>query len=139
MKLLLSIDGSANALRAARYVVGLAPQFKQVQIHLLNVQMSVPGDVKMFIGSAELKSYHREQALNELRGARGVFDEANLAYEFHIGVGQVAETIAQFVKEKNYDLIVMGTRGQSALSSLLLGSVTKAVIQLSPVPVMLIK
>lgn len=139
MKLLLTVDGSANALRAAQYVVGLAPQFKQMQIHLLNVQMPVPGDVKMFIGSAELKSYHREQALNALQGARHLFDEARIAYEFHIGVGQVAETIAQFVKEKSCDLIVMGTRGQSALSSLLLGSVTKSVIQLSPVPVTLVK
>ncbi len=138
-KILLAIDGSANSLRAAQYVASLRSHLTAVEIHLLNVQLPMPGDVKMFINSAEIKGYHHDEAIKALNGARQVLDAASIPYEFHIGVGPIAETIARYAKEEKFAQIVMGTRGQSAISSLLLGSVTKSVIRLSEAPVTLIK
>ena len=48
--------------------------------------------------------------------------------------------IVRFAVEKNYDQIVMGPRGKGrGIQGLLLGSVTHKVMQLSSIPVLLIK
>ena len=71
--------------------------------------------------------------------ARGILDQAGIAYQFHITVGDPAEMIVRFATEKQYDLIVMGPRGRGGLKGLLLGSVTSKVMQLSQIPVLLVK
>lgn len=52
-----------------------------------------------------------------------------------LGVGNVGETVAQYVEDKQLQQIVLGTRGMGSVSNLLLGSVATQVIHLSPVPV----
>jgi nucleotide-binding universal stress UspA family protein len=47
--------------------------------------------------------------------------------------------IIQHAKEKNVDLIVMGTHGHSGLAHVLLGSVTEKVVRKSPCPVLTIR
>ncbi len=53
----------------------------------------------------------------------------------HIG-GQPHEFIVQEAKEKNIDLIVMGTHGRTGLSKLLIGSVAERVVGHAPCAVM---
>jgi hypothetical protein len=65
-------------------------------------------------------------------------DAAGVPYVHHISVGDPAEVIAEFAKQKGCDQIVMGTRGLGA-TGLLLGSVTTKLIHLSDVPVLLVK
>jgi nucleotide-binding universal stress UspA family protein len=52
---------------------------------------------------------------------------------------QVAATVLRVAEERGSDLIVMGTRGRSAASAVLLGSETEHVIVASPVPVLAVK
>ena len=49
---------------------------------------------------------------------------------------QPAHDIADAVREAGADLIVMGTRGHSAISGLLLGSVTQRMLHVAPCPVL---
>ncbi len=53
----------------------------------------------------------------------------------HIG-GQPHEFIIKEAKEKNIDLIVMGTHGRTGLYELLIGSVSKKVVGYAPCAVM---
>jgi nucleotide-binding universal stress UspA family protein len=52
----------------------------------------------------------------------------------HTGIA--AHAIAEAAKEDGADLIVVGTRGHTALGGLLLGSVTQRLLQVSPCPVL---
>ena len=47
-----------------------------------------------------------------------------------------AHTIAEEAKEAGADLIVVGTRGHTALAGLLLGSVTQRLLHIAPCPVL---
>ena len=47
--------------------------------------------------------------------------------------------ILHHAQTANVDLIVMGSRGRTGLSSLLIGSRAQRVVQLSPIPVMVVK
>jgi nucleotide-binding universal stress UspA family protein len=141
MKILLPVDGSENALRATRFAIKLAQACPDgAELHLLAVQMPIlSGDVKMFVSQDQINAYHHDEALKALAGARTALDAAGVHYAFHIGVGQLAETIAAYAKDKACDQIVMGTRGLGAVKGLLLGSVTTKVMHLVDIPVTLVK
>lgn len=139
LKILLAVDGSPNALRATQYVITLSSHLKAMDLHLLNVQVPVSGDVKRFIDAADISRYHHDEGIKALASARQALDSASVSYNFHIGVGAIAQTLGQYAKQEHIGQIVMGTHGQSALSNLILGSVTQSLIKLLDIPITLIK
>lgn len=141
LKILLPVDGSENAMRAVRHVIGHRSWYREdPNVHLLNVQLPVAsGAVKMFIAQSQLNDFYRDEALSVLKTPRTELQSAGIVPEHHIGVGEFGSTIAEFCRQLACDLIVMGTHGHGALAGALLGSVAAKVVHLSPVPVMLVK
>jgi nucleotide-binding universal stress UspA family protein len=141
MKILIPVDGSANALRAVEQVIANVAALKEApQLLLLNVQWNVAtGNVKLFIDQKTIDDYYREQGMAALQSARAALDAAGLPYQYHISVGTPAEAIAQYANEQAADQIVMGRQGQGGLQSLLLGSVVNKVLHLAACPVLLVK
>ena len=141
MKILIPVDGSANAQRAVDYVVkNIVALKEQPQLLLLNVQWNVAtGNVKLFINQETINDYYREQGMAALQSARAALDAAALPYQYHISVGTPAEAIVQYANEQSVDQIVMGRQGQGGLQSLLLGSVVNKVLHLAECPVLLVK
>lgn len=141
MKILIPVDGSANAQRAVDQVVKNIAALKNApQLLLLNVQWNVAaGNVKLFINQKTIDDYYREQGMAALQPARAALDAAALPYQYHISVGTPAEAIAQYAHEQGADQIVMGRQGQGGLQSLLLGSVVNKVLHLAECPVLLVK
>lgn len=140
LKLLVPIDGSENSLRAVDYVIKTAGWYREsVEVHLLNVQHPLPGDVGMFIRGDQIKQYHQEEGAKALAPARAKLDAAKLPYVAQVIVGDAADVITTYAKEKRCDQICMGTRGLGHVTGMLLGSVTTKVIHLTDVPVLLVK
>jgi len=141
LKILIPVDGSANAQRAVDYVVeNIATLRETPQLLLLNVQWNMAtGNVKLFINQETINDYYREQGMAALQTARAALDAAGLPYQYHISIGKPAETIVQYANEQSVDQIVMARQGQGVLQSLLLGSVVKMVLHLASCPVVLIK
>ena len=138
LKVLVPIDGSENCLRAVRYMIAQTALYKEpVEVHLLNVQHPLPGVVRGVHGEAE--KLHHDEGIKALAGARKLLDEAALKYAYHIVVGETAESIARFAKEKKLDQVVMCTRGMGAVANMLLGSVAQKLLHLAEVPVVLVK
>jgi nucleotide-binding universal stress UspA family protein len=50
--------------------------------------------------------------------------------------GEPVTVILQEATKHGYDLMVVGTRGRTGVTRLLLGSVTEKLIRLSPIPVL---
>jgi nucleotide-binding universal stress UspA family protein len=139
MNLLIPVDGSPHSQNAVRFALALA-QKASAEIHLLNVQAGLhSGHAKMFVSDKQLHDYQREQGELALQPARALLDEAKIKYQHHIGVGAPAEIIHAFAKEKHCDQIIMGARGENALTKLILGSVATQVIALAEMPVTLVK
>jgi nucleotide-binding universal stress UspA family protein len=140
MKILVPVDGSANAQRAVEHAIKSVAALKEApQLLLLNVQWNVAaGNVKLFINQQTIDDYYREQGMAALASARAVLDAAALPYQYHISVGTPAEAIAQYADEQGVDQIIMGRQGQGVLQTLLLGSVVNKVLHLAKCPVLLV-
>ena len=138
MDIVIAVDGSEDALEAVRYGATLASANSEVRLHLLNIQPPLPSAASSFLAQDVVRSFHHEEGEKCLKAARALLDERKIPYESHVAVGNAAERIVAYSREKGCAAIVMGTRGLSSLPSLLLGSVATRVLHLAEVPVTLI-
>ncbi len=141
LKVLVPVDGSKNSERAVAYAIGFIANSKApVELHLLNVQLPiVSGGVRMFFKREDIEAYYQDSGQEALRAVRERLDQAGQGYVQQVRVGPLGETIGDYVKEQGCDHIVMGTRGLSAVSGMVLGSVATKVIHLADAPVTLVK
>ena len=139
-KILVPIDGSENAKRAVSTLIKQHQAGVQMDIHLLNVQIPVEsGHARMFISKSDLEAYYRDEGRQALEDTAAVLKQAGVPFTEHLAIGHIAETVANFAQQHQFDQIVMGTHGRTGLTSLLLGSVASDVLRSSKVPVTLIK
>ena len=141
LKILALVDGSESSGRAVRYVIEMSAACKEApDIHLLNVQAPVtPGNVARHVRRSDLDGYYHDEGMTALAPARMLLDEAGVRYAFHIGVGEIGETVAKYVQELSAQQIAMGTRGLGPVAGMLLGSVTTDVVQAVDIPIVLVK
>lgn len=59
--------------------------------------------------------------------------------EFAVRLGAAAEEITRYARDRDIDLIVMGTHGRTGLSHAVLGSVAERVIREAGCPVMVVR
>lgn len=141
-RILFPVDGSKCSTRAAQHLIEKAKgaaRGKGDELHLLNVQAPLPGDVKMFVGADQIKGYHHDESVKALAGVRRQLDKAKVPYTVHMAVGEPAATISRFATKLKCDEIVMGTHGRGALGRMLMGSVATKVLHEAKVPVLLVK
>ncbi len=139
LSILVPVDGSANAERAVKHAIEIGKACQTAEIHLLNVQPPVRGDVSTFVGGSAIENWHREEAEKALASAKTLLDGSGLSYKVHIGIGNPGDVIGAFAKKLACTQIIMGTRGLGSALGLLLGSVAQHAISHVAMPVTLIK
>ncbi|MGD0818033.1 MAG: universal stress protein [Methanomassiliicoccales archaeon] len=134
-RILVGIDGSSNSNRAASFAAEMASKLG-ASVTLLFVV--APSDHDMLAGKStsmdEGKSGFGEQRLKK---ADSILTDAGVNFDTEIEFGHAAEKILM-VSERGYDLVVIGTRGLSAVRGFLMGSVSSQVSQHSKVPVVVV-
>jgi YjbE family integral membrane protein len=140
-RVLLAVDGSEGSAQAARHLIALRQDLREpaLDVHLINVQRPVSGDVARFVPGQTLEDYHKERSEKALAPMRTLFDAAGLARTEHRQVGAPGPTIAKMAKDLGCDLIVMGTRGLGSNTGALLGSVAQATLEHAGVPVLVVR
>jgi len=126
--MLLPLDGSESSLAAVRQAVALAQAFRPMKpsltlFHVVDIALM---GMKIHEGADALV----EEGEKILAVARGILQESGLegCWEEKLVSGQPAQAIVQQAEEGGYPLILMGSRGRSALAKLLIGSVTSNVV-----------
>jgi nucleotide-binding universal stress UspA family protein len=140
LKFLVPVDGSEASLRATDHLIKKLQWYREpVEVYLLNVQHPLHGEVSMFVDKEQVQGFLHDEGLKALAAAREKLDAAGVRHAHHVAIGDPAQVIARYAREKAVDQIFMGTRGLGAVAGLLLGSVASKVIHLSEVPVLLVK
>jgi YjbE family integral membrane protein len=126
-RVLIPVDGSANAAHALRHVVRRHVA-GPLEVHLLNVQAPFSRHIAQFVPSRTREAYHREQAEKALAPARALLSRHSIQFTEHLRLGDKAPTIAEEAKRLRCDRIVMATARQGSLLRMLQASVTSAVL-----------
>jgi nucleotide-binding universal stress UspA family protein len=138
-KVLIPFDGSNYALHAVGYVIGLLQQIPGLKIGLVHTLDPTQLGSEAGLSHEQISHRHSDNAADIMRTAVVLLDQAGVSCEQMYRIGDPANEIASLVREKNYDAIIMGTRGMGAVANLMIGSVAMKTVHLVQVPVMLIK
>jgi len=141
-RVLLAVDGSETAARAVQHLLAMRQDLRDTagtELHLLNVQRPVSGDVSAFVAKQSLQEYYHERSEGALAPARALLAAAGVTYQEHQRVGPPGPTIAEVARAQGCDLIVMGARGLANHTAALLGSVAQSTLEHANVPVLVVK
>ena len=140
LKILIAVDGSALALDAVRHTLQLIGDGLRATVVLANVQESASLYELVTSRDPALIAAASEAAGEDLMAsARTLLDAAGVQYETTVGIGDAGNTLVELIESSGCDMAVIGARGQGAISSALLGSVSQALAHASPVPVTIVK
>lgn len=141
MKMLVATDGSKNSLRAVKFAARLLGRLAEGgSITLISVHDDVAlRHARRFVGKEAVDDYLRELSEQDLAESRRLLDKAGVPHDMIIRTGHVATEIVDAAERGKFDLLVLGSKGRSALKDLLIGSIAKRVSELSKVPVLLVK
>ena len=137
--LLVSVDGSPNADRAVAFAIRMAQAVQGMKVIVLNVQEQLERWYAHGLASDSSREHLKQQGQAQAAAARKLLDESGCPYEFLIVFGKPAETIVQVAMDHGCSGIVMGTRGLGELQNVFIGSTSFKVVQLSDLPVTLVK
>lgn len=139
-KILLATDGSDNATRAAHYTLNMVKNNPLLKVTILNVR---PGaDILVRYNPFDNQAISKEKcelSENITKRTRALFKNESFVVKSDVVFGEPGQTIAEYARDKGYDMIIMGTRGLSKLSGIILGSISHQVLRLSTVPVLFVK
>ena len=143
MKILLAADGSPCTEAAARYIVDHLERFAQPEVHVMHVCPPIASRAAVEIGTVEggraiLREYPRAESEAALEAPTRLLRDAGVAFKASWSVGEVAEELDRYVRGNAIDLIVMGSHGRGALTSLVLGSVTRRCITRLATPILVV-
>ncbi len=135
-KVIVAVDGSDGAIRAARVAARLADSM-QLPLVLLHVFPLMSNDIAGALGlsAAELEEIRDRSARRVFRDSREQLSDRGLTIEEVARIGDVAEEIIGYLADAPDLLLVMGRRGQSSIGALLLGSVSDKVLRHTHTPV----
>ncbi|MBN1473485.1 MAG: universal stress protein [Syntrophaceae bacterium] len=131
---LLPSDGSKTAQSAARYAVDLAKQLNSSIIGLSVIDQrsfitqTVSASKTARHNIQPIEDYLKEAAEGYAGEIKKLCDKSGVAAKISIKIGHPVEEIVKEAKRSKADLIVMGSRGRSALSVTILGSVSYGVL-----------
>lgn len=136
-KILVPLDASMNSIRGLNEAISLARQCGSTLtgIHVLPIfPMNLVGTFSVY------KSYLTKKAINFMEKAKTSAARNGVAFNVKItNSNDTVRTIIDFAKNSKFDLIVIGSRGQSSQGAKFLGSVSNGVLFSSKIPVLIVK
>jgi nucleotide-binding universal stress UspA family protein len=135
MKIVLAADGSKFTTKALAFLLAQAWVHER-EIIAVNVQLRL---TSRSLAQRELAAHYKAEAEAVLKPVERLLKRHRIAYRCVWMVGYPAEEIVKLAKKEKAQMIVMGTRGRSAIGSVFMGSVAQGVVSLSTVPVLLVK
>ena len=142
-RILVPTDFSDFSKPALTYGCAIAARF-DAELHLLHVvpdpAMLVPEAAAFSVESMEAQTEMlRIEAMKTLNTLPpdGWSDGKPVVREVRVGAAFME--IIDYAREKDIDLIVIGTHGRSGLMHVLMGSVAERIVRKSPCPVLTVK
>lgn len=143
-QILVPVDFSESSAKALDYAANLAKSLGASVdlLHVWEAPAFVPTGNVIAAGAGDMSlvEWVRKHANEALADFVKKAAERGISVRFaRAEPGPPAHTITEYAKSNGYDLIVIGTRGRTGLSRVLLGSVAENVVRHAPCPVLAVR
>ncbi len=129
-KILIPVDGSIYSMRGVENATCLTAELKA---HVSKITLLRVINLSLYLKRIKEGIDPEEESKQILDEAKEVFLQAGIPERFittRVKVGkQPAEEIVKEIEDGQYNLIIMGRKGRSALEDLILGGVSSTVLQ----------
>ncbi|MDC1203814.1 universal stress protein [Salibacteraceae bacterium] len=126
-KILLPTDFSENAKNAIDYSIALFDASETVFI-LLNTFYVPYSSTEVIISHDAFRKQSEESLELEIQRIKQQFPNLKGNIESHFAIGEVASVVNSFVQKEGMDYVAMGTKGESGVDSIFVGSAAAAMI-----------
>ncbi len=139
LRIMIAVDGSEPSLDAVHHGVRLVRQGLQATLVLAHVQQEATlyelatQDPDLIAGASVAAGRHL------MAPAVALVEAAGVRFETEVGLGEPAPTLVDIAERNGCDMIIVGALGQGGVRRALIGSVSREIARLSPVPVTIVK
>jgi nucleotide-binding universal stress UspA family protein len=137
-KILLAVDGSEHSIHAAKEAGDLARAMKSETLRIVVAFDSIPP----YLGDPNLQQAidaRMKEASTILQKAQDAVGKIPGEIRSELIEGSPAEAIINVAKTRGSTVIVMGSRGRSAIAELVLGSTSHKVVSHASCPVLIVR
>lgn len=138
-RIMIAVDGSQPSLDAVRHGVRLVRKGLHASLILAHVQQEASlyelatQDADLIAGASVAAGEHL------MASAVALVEAAGVSYETEVGLGEPAATLVDIAERNGCEMIIIGAVGAGAVRRALMGSVSREVLNLSTVPVTIVK
>ena len=133
-KVLVPVDGTANAIAALRHVIEHHGEHRGLEVHVLHVRPRRQGVPFWRLRNRD-RDAQREAAEKALASARTLLDDAGVAHGVHVEQGEFEDAMVRAAHRLRVDRIVMGTARGWSITRIVQDRVTSRILQSAHVPV----
>jgi len=134
------VDGSEYTRKMLAYLTVHPEMFSgESEFTLLTVQGMLPPRARAALGKSATDAYYAGEAAKTLEPPRKFLERHGIQVKSLSKVGNAGEQIAKTAASGQFDLVVMGSHGNSALGNLVMGSVATQVLAQCKTPVLLVR
>ena len=140
MKILVAVDGSDYTKRLLTHIAAhdlwLARSHEYAVLHVVP---AIPLRAAAALDRELVQRYYADEAASVFEPVRSFFEGHGIGASYLSEIGPASDLIARTADAGRYDLLMMGSHGHGALSSLVLGSVANKVLSHCRTPLLLVR
>ena len=135
-KILVPLDGSSNSFRGLDVAIHMARQCHATITGLYVLGIAKP---RTSDSITPLEKILLDNAQKIMKKAKLKSAQKGILFFDRVSYGNEDQRIVDIAEKKNFDLIVIGSRGMGAAKEIFLGSTSNYVLHKSKKPVMIVK
>jgi nucleotide-binding universal stress UspA family protein len=142
--ILVGIDGSQSSIDAADYAIEMAKK-DGAQVIALTVNRIPLSSYGLATPQDEVKQSKENEEMQEFKewldkiSQNAKQNSVQLKKEIINSQMSVEAAVVEYAESEGVDLIVIGTRGNSGIKNMLLGSIASGIVKYATCPVMVVK
>lgn len=137
--LMIALDGSEESLEAVRLAINLIHGGLKADVALVQVQEPASLLQLATRDADDIAAAAVEAGEHLMADGMALLDAQGIGYTTEVVLGEPATMLIDMAEELDADWVLIGARGVSAVESVLVGSVSKAVISRCTRPVLVAK
>ncbi len=135
-RILVPLDGSSNSFRGLDVAIHMARQCHATITGLYVVGIAKPRTNEPISSPEKLFLEHAQKIMKK---AKLKAAQKGILFFDRVSYGDEEKRIVDVAEKKNFDLIVIGSRGMGAAKEMFLGSTSNYVLHKSKKPVLIVK